>query len=289
MSHVPRLKRQRLLAVRASGFRRGVCFRPCAHATVEQRTVPARRGYFLPHRYSNPSCVGWCYSRRCTNSTWRMKPSDAFCCCLITTRHLLPLRPRQSRNNQTLQLNLESTWSTYLAYVSGAAMPLRLYACSVRDARLLLSGVGVLASAVLFHRHGRSASVVEAGEWYLMEDSWGTSTERTKMRMQSRRRGGDALAIAVKALLATAGNPSVLSGTRIPSTRAIAPDDQSRGAIGSVDGRAVRGAYGGEGHEDIFRNWADAPTVSQRAHEIPDHERFHIYRKLPQHTVHDEM
>ena len=92
-----------------------------------------------------------------------------------------------------------------------------------------------------------------------------------------------------KALLATAGNPSVLSGTRIPSTRAIAPDDQSRGAIGSVDGRAVRGAYGGEGHEDIFRNWADAPTVSQRAHEIPDHERFHIYRKLPQHTVHDEM
>ena len=78
---------------------------------------------------------------------------------------------------------------------------------------------------------------MEAGEWYLMEDSWGSSTLRTKMRMASRRRGAEALATAVKALLTTAGNPSELSGTRIPSPRAIAPDVAARGAIGSVDGR----------------------------------------------------
>jgi len=152
-----------------------------------------------------------------------------------------------------------------------------------------LSGVRVLALAVLFHRHGRSASVVAAEEWYLMEDSWGSTTLRTKMRMASRRRGAEALATAVKALLATAGNPSELSGTRIPSTRAIAPDDTSRGAIGSIDGRPPVGASGGEGHEDIYRNWADAPTLSQRDLELPENERFQIYRKLSEHDAHEEL
>lgn len=109
--------------------------------------------------------------------------------------------------------------------------------------------------------------MVEAGEWYLMDESWGTQAERTQMRMQSRRRGGDALGSAVKALLATAGNPSVLSGTRVASMRASAP-----------------------AHEDTFRNWADAAAVSHRDLEIPEHERFQIYRKLQiTRGVHDEM
>ncbi len=131
--------------------------------------------------------------------------------------------------------------------------------------------------------------MVAAEEWYLMEDSWGSTTLRTKMRMASRRRGAEALATAVKALLATAGNPSELSGTRIPSTRAIAPDDTSRGAIGSIDGRPPVGASGGEGHEDIYRNWADAPTLSQRDLELPENERFQIYRKLSEHDAHEEL
>ena len=71
---------------------------------------------------------------------------------------------------------------------------------------------------VLFHRHGRNATVVEAGNWYVMEDSWGTYTERTKMRMASRERGAHALGSTVKAMLVEAGNPSALSGRSKPST-----------------------------------------------------------------------
>ena len=163
--------------------------------------------------------------------------------------------------------------------------------CPARQERLhrAAHGVRVPALAVLFHRRGRSASVVEAAEWYLMEDSWGSTTLRTKMRMASRRRGAEALATAVKGLLATAGNPSELSGTRLPSMRASAPVDTARGAIGSVDGRPPVGASGGEGHEDIYRNWADAPTLSQRDLELPENERFQIYRKLSEHDAHEEL
>ena len=78
---------------------------------------------FLTHRYSTPSCAGLCYSRRCTRSTRRRRPSDAFCWCPTTTRHLSPLRRRQSRSNRTLPLNLGSTSATYPAYVSEAAVP----------------------------------------------------------------------------------------------------------------------------------------------------------------------
>ena len=59
---------------------------------------------------------------------------------------------------------------------------------------------------------------MEAGKWYVMEDSWGTYTERTKMRMASRKRGADVLGSTVKAMLVEAGNPSVLSGRSKPST-----------------------------------------------------------------------
>jgi hypothetical protein len=192
-----------------------------------------------------------------------------------------------------LPLNLGSTSATFPAYVSEAAFPPCRHAAMPGPPRTIACGSAAFpcacALAVLFHRHGRSVSVVEAGEWYLMEDSWGSSTLRTKMRMASRRRGAEALATAVKALLTTAGNPSELSGTRIPSPRAIAPDVTARGGIGSVDGRPPVGASGGEGHEDIYRNWADAPTLSLRDLELPEHERFRIYRKLPLHAAHDEL
>ena len=143
--------------------------------------------------------------------------------------------------------------------------------------------------AVLFHRHGRNATAVEAGDWYAMDDSIGeleraqwqqtsaqhgltppwrtaennwnlrdgrtaesTVTERTKSRMASRRRGGDTLGSAVKALLAAAGNPSNTSGTRIPST------------VTSHEG-----------------SYADL--------EINENERFQVYLKLPKYEPHDEL
>ena len=109
---------------------------------------------------------------------------------------------------------------------------------------------------------------MEAGEWYLMEDSWGSSTLRTKMRMASRRRGAEALATAVKALLTTAGNPSELSGTRIPSPRAIAPDVAARGAIGSVDGRPPVGASGGGVREQRGRHAEEITGDHRRSREI---------------------
>ena len=146
-----------------------------------------------------------------------------------------------------------------------------------------------LCFAVLFHRHGRNATAVEAGDWYAMDDSIGeleraqwqqtsaqhgltppwrtaennwnlrdgrtaesTVTERTKSRMASRRRGGDTLGSAVKALLAAAGNPSNTSGTRIPST------------VTSHEG-----------------SYADL--------EINENERFQVYLKLPKYEPHDEL
>ena len=78
--------------------------------------------------------------------------------------------------------------------------------------------------------------------------------DRTRMRMASRKRGGDALGSAVKALLSAAGNPSTLSGTKFPSWRHHKTDDE--------------GSY--------------------RHLEIPENERFQIYRKLPK-GEHDEL
>ena len=57
------------------------------------------------------------------------------------------------------------------------------------------------------------------------------TNERAYARMMSRKARGVALSNAIKAALDTAGNPSTLSGTRIPSTmverdRTIAPQHQ---------------------------------------------------------------
>tara|TARA_B110001452_G_C15229922_1_gene426096 strand:+ start:260 stop:964 length:705 start_codon:yes stop_codon:yes gene_type:complete len=121
--------------------------------------------------------------------------------------------------------------------------------------------------AVLFNREGRNATHIEVdcGEgcvWYEMEkhNEWparglATHRERTleplghdgrgyprpesdasdyrriRERMLSKIRRGDALGSAVKAALEAAGNPHVLSSTRIPSTmverdRIISPDQR---------------------------------------------------------------